>query len=82
MPAVDGPTIDDIEDMPEYLRVELHNGNLVVKALGTLWHEKIAEAIVVWFAFATSFCRHQPRHHADRAGHAGSDVGRLLHRAS
>jgi Uma2 family endonuclease len=60
LPAVDGLTVDDIEDMPENLRVELHNGDLVVKLPGTLWHEKVAEAIVVWFASQHRFAATNP----------------------
>jgi Uma2 family endonuclease len=60
MPAVDGLTVDDIEDMPENLRVELHNGDLVVKVPGTLWHEKIAEAIVILFASQRRFAATNP----------------------
>lgn len=63
MPAVDageGLTVDDIADMPENLRVELHNGDLVVRLPGTLWHEKVAEAVVGWFSSRSRFAATNP----------------------
>lgn len=60
LPAVDGLTIDDIADMPENLRVELHNGDLVIRFPGTLWHEKVAEAIVGWFSGHGRFAATNP----------------------
>jgi Uma2 family endonuclease len=60
LPAVDGLTVDDIQDTPENLRVELHNGDLVIKLPGTLWHEKVAEAVAAWFGRAGRFAATNP----------------------
>lgn len=60
MSAVDGLSIDDIQEMPENVRVELHNGDLMIKLPGTPWHEKVAEAITPWFAARGRFAATNP----------------------
>ena len=79
MPAVDGLTIDDIADMPENLRVELHNGDLVIKLPGTLRHEKVAEAIAAWFARSGRFAATNPGIRRTTRDTRIPDVG-VLHR--
>lgn len=45
LPAIETWTVDELADLPQTLRFELHNGRLVIMSPAKVWHEETAARI-------------------------------------
>ncbi|MGN9911976.1 Uma2 family endonuclease [Phytohabitans sp. LJ34] len=55
IPIADEWTIDDLENLPQGVRAEVHNGNLYVMSPARLWHQHVESALRDIFVRAGRF---------------------------